>query len=78
VTVAALNGFNGAVTFSVSGLPANSTAQFNPTSVTGQGTSTLTVSTTKKTATGNFTLTITGTSGSLANSATVGLTVNAH
>ncbi len=78
VTVAALNGFNGVVTFSVSGLPANSTAQFSPTSVTGQGTSTLTVSTSKKTATGNFTLTITGTSGSLTNSTTAGLTVNAH
>jgi hypothetical protein len=76
--VTALNGFNGAVTLSVTGLPRNSTATFNPTSVTGQGNSHLTVLTQKKTALGTFTVTITGTSGSLSHSTTVSLTVVRH
>lgn len=76
VTVTALNGFNGIVSFSVSGLPARSTASFNPTSVTGSGSSTLMVSANKNTATGTVRLTITGTSGSLVHSTSVSLTVN--
>jgi hypothetical protein len=75
-TVAALNGFTGTVSFSVSGLPAGATGSFTPTSVTPSGTSTLTV-TTAGTPTGSFTLTITGTSGSLTHSATVTLVVSA-
>jgi hypothetical protein len=76
VTVTALNGFTGTVSFSVSGLPSNTTAKFNPTSVTGSGTSKLTITTTKRTKTGTFTLTIKGTSGSLSHTTTVGLTVH--
>src|SRR5439155_1342049 len=75
-TVTALNGFTGTVTFSVSGLPRHSTGSFTPSSVTGSGSSTLTVSTANGTARGTFTLTLTGTSGSLAHSAAVTLTVN--
>jgi hypothetical protein len=75
VTVTAVNGFSGSVSFSVSGLPSRSTASFNPTSVTGSGTSTLTISTRSRTTTGTRTLTITGTSGSLTHSTTVSLTV---
>jgi len=76
VTITPVNGFDGVVTFNVTGLPAQSTGTFTPTSVTGSGTSALTVSTTKKTPTGTFTLTVTGTSGSLTHSATVTLTVS--
>jgi hypothetical protein len=75
VTVAALNGFNGTVNFSVSGLPFRSSGSFNPPSVTGSGTSTLTVSTGRKTPFGTFTLTITGTSGNLTHSTNVTLIV---
>jgi hypothetical protein len=75
VTVTALNGFNGTVNLSVSGLPASSSASFNPSSITGPGTSTLKVNTNKKTAAGTFTLTITGTSGGLTHSAQVTLVV---
>ena len=74
---AAANGFSGAVSFSVSGLPAGATGTFSPTSVTGSGTSTLTVSTAATTPTGAYTLTITGTSGTLTHSVTVTLVVNA-
>jgi hypothetical protein len=70
------NGFNGVVTFSVTGLPSLATAKFNPASVTGSGSSTLTVSTAKKTPVGTYSLKIIGTSGPLALSTTVSLTVS--
>jgi uncharacterized membrane protein len=76
-TVTAANGFSGAVDLSVSGLPTGATGTFNPTSVTGSGTSTLTVTTLGTTPTGSYTLTITGTSGGLTHSATATLVVNA-
>jgi hypothetical protein len=75
VTVTAINGFSGSVSFSVSNLPSRTNATFNPTSVTGSGNSTLTISTRSRTPTGTRTLTFTGTSGSLTHSTTVSLTV---
>ena len=75
VTSTAINGFNGTVTFRVRGLPFNSSASFNPASVTGQGTSTLTVNTNGSTSTGTFTLRIRGTSGGVTHSTTVQLIV---
>jgi hypothetical protein len=76
VSVGAQSGFSGAVSLSVtSGLPAGATALFSPTSVTGAGSSTLTVTTTSSTPIGSPTLTITGTSGSLTHTATVTLVV---
>ena len=74
-TIAAVNGFSGAVAFTVSGLPTGATGAFNPASVTASGTSTLTVTTAATTPTGTYTLTITGTSGSLTHSSTVSLVV---
>jgi hypothetical protein len=74
-TVTALNGFNGVVKFSVTGLPAKSTATFNPTQVTGHGNSNLTITTTKKTPIGSFTLSVTGTSGSASHVAKVTLNI---
>ncbi len=73
VTVAALDAFNGTVTFSVTGLPGGASASFNPISVTGSGTTTMTV--TAGNPRGTFTLTITGTSGGLQRSTAVTLTV---
>lgn len=75
VTVTALNGFNGTVTFSVRGLPSGSTASFSPSSVTGSGTSTLTINTNASTSTGTFTLRIRGSSGGVTHSTTVQLVV---
>ena len=73
VTVAPSNGFAGAVTLSVKGLPSGASAAFsaNPTTTS----STLTVKTSTSTPTGSYTLTITGTSGSLSHSANAGLQV---
>jgi len=75
-TIGAVSGFTGTVNLSVSGLPSGATGSFNPTSVTGSGNSTLSVSTASTTP-GTYTLTITGTSGSLTHSTTVTLVVNA-
>ena len=76
-TVTPSGGFTGTVTFSVSGLPAGAGASFNPASVAGSGSSTMTVTTISTTPTGTFPLTITGSSGTLTHSTTVTLVVQA-
>src|SRR5207248_3071283 len=68
-----LNGFNGSVTLSASGLPNGVTAAFSPNPTTGTSTLTLTASSTATT--GTATVTITGTSGSLQHTTTVSLTI---
>jgi hypothetical protein len=74
VTVTPLNGFNGSVTLSATGLPHGVTAAFgtNPTT----STSTLTLTASASAATGTATVTITGVSGSLTNTTTLSLSVN--
>jgi hypothetical protein len=75
VTVTAQNGFAAATTLAVSGLGAGATAGFNPSSLPGAGTSTLTVTAAANAATGTFPLTITATSGSLVHTASASLVV---
>ena len=75
VTVGAVNGFTGQVALGVAGAPAGSTAAFNPSTIGGAGTSTLTVSIPASAPAGTSTLTISGTSGSLRHSVSVTLTV---
>jgi hypothetical protein len=75
VTVTPSGGFNGVVTFGVSGLPNHATATFNPATVTGSGSSTMTVATKNGTPKGTFTLTISGTSGAVTHATTVTLVV---
>jgi hypothetical protein len=72
VMVTPTNGFTGIVQLSVSGLPAGSTASFNPSSLNG-GSSTLTVLVPSSVQRGTYTLTIAGASGSLRHTATVRL-----
>jgi hypothetical protein len=74
--ITASGGFTGVVALSVSGLPSGASASFNPTSVTGSGSSTLSVSTSTTTPAGTYTLTVSGTSGTLIHSTTVKLVVN--
>ena len=76
ITIAAVSGFTGTVSLSVSGLPSRSTGTFNPSSVSTSGTSTLTIKTQSRTTEKTYTLTITGKSGTLTHTATVSLTVN--
>ena len=70
ISVTALNGFNGTVNFTVTGLFTGSRIGFAPTPVTGSGTSGFSILTEKPPITpiGTFTLTVTGTSGSLSHS----------
>ena len=75
VTVGAENGFAGSVNLSVSGLPANASATFSPTSVTGAGSATLSVSTTSATPLGLNTLSISAVSGANTHTAAATLRV---
>ena len=75
VTIGAVNSFTGTVSLSVSGLGSRVTGTFSPASVTGSGTSTLTVTAARNASRGARTITITGVSGSLNHSTTATLTV---
>jgi len=76
VTIGSQNGFAGTVNLTVNGLPTRVTATFSPTSVTGSGTSTLTITAANNASKGTATLTITGASGTTTHSTTVSLTIN--
>jgi len=76
VTIGALDGFNSAVALTASGLPTGAGATFNPTSVMGAGSSTMSVTTASTTPAGTYTVTITGTSGGTTHTTTVTLIVN--
>ena len=78
VTVSAINGFNGSVALTISGLPAGVTAAFSPATVTGSAGTTLTFTATNTATVGPATVTITGTSGSTTASTTLTLTVTAE
>jgi subtilase family serine protease len=75
VTVTPANGFTATVTLNASGLPAGSTYSFNPASVSGSGSSSLSVTTPGGTVAGVYPFTITGTSGSLGHTASATLVV---
>jgi hypothetical protein len=78
VTVTRANGFTGAVSFSVSGLPSGASAGFSPATVSASSNSTtLTVQTSSATAAGSYSLTIVAVSGNLSHSASVALTMQA-
>ena len=79
ISTSALNGFNNIVGLSVTGLPANVTATFTPTSIAapGTGSSTLVFAVGASAATGNYTLTVSGTGGGLTKTATVTLSITA-
>ena len=76
VTAGAINGFNGDVNLSVTGLPTDVSASFSPATVTGSGTSTLSLTTSTNTVAGSYLLTITGTGSNTTHTAVVTLTVN--
>ncbi|NIN65163.1 MAG: hypothetical protein GTO63_10775, partial [Anaerolineae bacterium] len=61
VIVTSLNGFSSLVDLSVSGLPADASADFDPDPVTPTDTSVMTVTTAATTPEGTYTLTVTGT-----------------
>jgi len=75
-TITAGAGFSGAVGLAVSGLPGGATGSFNPTTITGSGSSTLTIATSAATPPGTYQLTINGTAGALSHSVKVTLVVS--
>jgi|CXWL01.1.fsa_nt_gi hypothetical protein len=75
VATAVQNGFNQPITLSVSGLPAGTTASFQPNPVAAGASSTLTVQTSASTPTGARTLTISGAGGGFTRTDTVTLDV---
>jgi hypothetical protein len=76
-SVTAVNGFTGTVRLSISGLPSGATGSFSPATITGSGSSTLSVSTSSTTPSGTYSLRITASAGSLVHSVAVSLVVNA-
>ncbi|HKU24738.1 MAG TPA: hypothetical protein VJQ54_04655, partial [Candidatus Sulfotelmatobacter sp.] len=76
-TITATNGFSGITNLSASGLPSGATASFNPSSVSGSGTSQLTIPTTSAMASGTYPFSVTATSGSLTHSVNLALIVSA-
>jgi hypothetical protein len=75
ITVNAVNGFSGSVTFSLSGLPTGVTASFKP--VTTSSSTHLVLSASSVATLGYATLAVTGTSGNLTQSASITLAVSA-
>lgn len=75
LTLSTNSSFSGSVNFGVGGLPAYTIAVFNPASLFGAGSSTLTVTTTSNTPSGTYGLTVNGTNGTGVGVALVSLTV---
>jgi uncharacterized membrane protein len=67
ISTAVVSGSPGTIDLSVSGVPSGATASFDPASITGRGTSTLTIDT-GTAAPGTYTLTVTGSDGDVAHS----------
>jgi uncharacterized membrane protein len=76
ITVTGQPGFTGTVNLSVAGVPSLVTSTISPSSVTGSGTSSLTLTVNNQQKQGTFPLTITGTSGQNTHTTTVNFTVN--
>jgi hypothetical protein len=85
VNVSAMNGFAGNVALSLSGLPSDLTGTFNPTTISGGGSSTLTISAPSSFNAADVIFNITGTSGTktltgapgnISHSSTVALQIN--
>jgi len=77
ITTTLSGSFNSAIALSASGLPAGTTASFNPTSIAapGTGSSTLTISAGSTTAAGTYSVTVNGSGGGLVRATAISLTV---
>ncbi|HEY3706873.1 MAG TPA: protease pro-enzyme activation domain-containing protein [Terracidiphilus sp.] len=75
ITSSVTGGFNTAVALSASGQPSGVTVGFSPTSITGAGSSTMTLTVGSSVAAGSYPITVTGTAGSTVHTTTVTLTV---
>jgi subtilase family serine protease len=77
ITSTVTGGFSSAISLSASGQPTGVTIGFNPSSITGAGTSTMTITVASTTVTGTYSITVKGISGSTTETASVSLKVTA-
>jgi len=79
ITTTGMNGFNGVITLSASGMPSGTTVSFNPNPIPspGSGNSTMTITVGSNTPTGTYPIMITGNGSGVQQTATVTLTVTA-
>lgn len=75
IFVSSVQGFNGSISLSVSGVPQRVSTSLNPTTVPAGGSSVLSIKVPKPAKSGTYTLTITGKSGNLSHSIPVTLVV---
>jgi subtilase family serine protease len=76
ITSTVTGGFSGVISLGASGQPTGVTVSFNPTSITGAGTSTMTMTVGSSVAVGTYLITVTGNSGALTHNTSVSLTVS--
>jgi subtilase family serine protease len=76
ITSTVINGFSGSIALSIMGAPSGVTATFSPTSITGAGSSTMTINVATTTPAGKYNIKVVGTSGGITEICTVTLTVN--
>ncbi len=77
VTTAITGGFKSAITLSATGQPSGVTIGFSPTSITGAGSSTMSIAAGSTVAAGTYTITVKGAYGSTTSTTTFALTVTA-
>lgn len=75
-TVTPASGFTGAVDFSVTGLPSGANVTFTPSSVSGSGSTSMSITTMPTTPPGSYPLVIRGSSGPITRTANVTLVIN--
>ena len=75
ITSSVTGGFSSAVALTASGQPTGVTIGFNPSSITGAGTSIMTMTVASTTTAGTYPITVTGTSGTTTETTSVNLTV---
>src|SRR5262249_49361530 len=80
ISTALTGSFNSAISFSTSGLPTATSANFSPTTIAapGFGLSTLTLTVGMATTAGTYTVTVTGTGGAITHTRTITLMVTAN
>jgi kumamolisin len=75
ITSTVVNGFSAGISLSATGQPTGVTVTFSPTSITGAGTSTMTIAVASSAAIGTYSIKVKGTSGTIAEIVTVSLSV---
>jgi len=75
ITSTVINGFGAAISLSETGQPAGVTVALSPTTITGAGTSTMTITVGSSAVPGTYAIKVTGTSGSITEICTVSLIV---